>query len=600
MHGLIKTNENCVGCNKCIRSCNCFGAQVATTLEDGRNIVKVNKDKCILCAKCFTTCEHNAREYFDDTDAFFDALENGEKITLLVAPSFFANYAKDYKKILGLLKIMGVSEIISVGFGADISTWGYIKLIQEHGFVSGISQPCPVVVDYIEKYEPKLLSKLMPIQSPLMCTAIYARKELCRTERFAFLGPCIAKRDEINSLRGKEEISFNITYQNFFKRIKKSDYENIENEVSVMFGIGSMYPMVGGLDTTIKWFLGNSRYIRHIEGQSFLYKYFRENSESICNDEIPFLLIDALNCSQGCIYGTAIENEVTDREQSVVEIMKIKQNVVESVRPWSRDESHEKRLRELNEHFENLDLDDYICEYTDKSEDIKHYIPSDEEIEKIFISMNKKSEKSRKIDCACCGHENCKSMAIAIYNEFNYKENCIYYIRETVENEKIKALESEIFKELALKDVHTGLLNRNAFYQWLNNEKQFKNKGIIISDLNDLKKCNDTFGHDFGDEYIKSAGNILTQVFDAQNVYRIGGDEFAIIVDDVDEIDVNSKIEHISVLVERYDSSSAKVKMAMALGFAVYDNKIDRNFTDTQKRADFEMYKNKKIIKNII
>jgi hypothetical protein len=102
-------------------------------------------------------CEHNARDFTDDTERFFEDLKAGEKISLLVAPSFPANYPDTYLKIFGKLKELGVNRIISVSFGADITTWGYINYIQQNGFIGGISQPCPAVVGYIERYLPDLV-----------------------------------------------------------------------------------------------------------------------------------------------------------------------------------------------------------------------------------------------------------------------------------------------------------------------------------------------------------------------------------------------------------------------------------------------------------
>ena len=97
---------------------------------------------------------------------FFADLQRGESISLLVAPAFRANYMDEYEKVLGGLKRLGVNRIINVSFGADITTWGYLNYIQKHNFQGGISQPCPAVVGYIERYAPELLSKLFPVQSP--------------------------------------------------------------------------------------------------------------------------------------------------------------------------------------------------------------------------------------------------------------------------------------------------------------------------------------------------------------------------------------------------------------------------------------------------
>ena len=174
---LVFTNEKCIGCNKCISVCSCEGACVSHEV-DGKNRIDVNGDKCVACGACFDVCEHGAREFRDDTERFFADLKKGEKISILLAPAFKANYPKEYEKVLGGLKALGVNRIISVSFGADITTWAYLNYVTKNSFYGGISQPCPAVVGYIERYIPELIPKLFPVQSPMMCTAIYAKKEM--------------------------------------------------------------------------------------------------------------------------------------------------------------------------------------------------------------------------------------------------------------------------------------------------------------------------------------------------------------------------------------------------------------------------------------
>lgn len=67
--GMIFTNEKCIGCNKCISVCPVITANKAVEM-DGRQIIQVDGDKCIACGACFDACEHDAREFLDDTEAF--------------------------------------------------------------------------------------------------------------------------------------------------------------------------------------------------------------------------------------------------------------------------------------------------------------------------------------------------------------------------------------------------------------------------------------------------------------------------------------------------------------------------------------------------
>jgi len=161
-NGLVITNSNCIGCNRCISVCPVITAN-QIQIQDGVSKVLVNEKYCVGCGSCFDVCEHNAREFNDDTERFFEDLKKGEKISLLLASAFLANYPKEYKQYLGALKALGVNRIVSVSFGADITTWAYIHYITENNFTGGISQPCPAVVDYIEKFRPNLISKLVPV-----------------------------------------------------------------------------------------------------------------------------------------------------------------------------------------------------------------------------------------------------------------------------------------------------------------------------------------------------------------------------------------------------------------------------------------------------
>ena len=89
---LIYTNDLCTGCNKCVRGCPVLTANIAT--QEG--YVTVDPDKCIACGECFDVCPHEARDYYDDTDRFFEDLASGKIISVILAPAFLANFPKDY------------------------------------------------------------------------------------------------------------------------------------------------------------------------------------------------------------------------------------------------------------------------------------------------------------------------------------------------------------------------------------------------------------------------------------------------------------------------------------------------------------------------
>lgn len=247
---LVFTNDKCIGCNKCISVCSCTGACISHEV-DGANRIDVDGSKCIACGACFDVCEHNAREYRDDTERFFEDLKRGERISILIAPAFKANYPAEYEAILGGLKKLGVNHMISVSFGADITTWGYLNYVKQHNFTGGISQPCPAVVGYIERNLPELLPKLFPVQSPMMCAAIYAKKEMKITDKLAFISPCIAKKMEIDDPNNKGYISYNVTFDHLIKYMKQHPVSGEFHSDEIEYGLGSIYPMPGGLKENV-------------------------------------------------------------------------------------------------------------------------------------------------------------------------------------------------------------------------------------------------------------------------------------------------------------------------------------------------------------
>ncbi|MBP1586557.1 MAG: EAL domain-containing protein [Lachnospiraceae bacterium] len=531
---LIYTNENCVGCNKCINVCSAMGACVSTIADEkGRSRINVNPDRCVGCGACFDACEHGAREYVDDTDEFLADLAAGEPISLLIAPAFRANYPDEYERVLGGLKALGVKHIINVAFGADITTWGYLKCIREHGFTGGISQPCPAVVTYIQKYLPGLIRNLFPVQSPLMCAAIYARKEMHITDRFAFLSPCIAKKLEIEDPENEGLVTYNVTFNHFMKKVRELGLYGEPASDEVEYGLGSIYPMPGGLKDHVRWFMGDGAFIRQIEGERHMYEYLKEHAQSITDREIPFLFIDALNCKNGCLCGTATDPELSSTDKALFSLLKIRESVKkdEGDSSLSRNLLPDERLDALNRQFGSLNLADYLRHYRDLSSSCEIRIPEGDELEKIFLSMGKYTRESRKINCSSCGYNTCYDMATAIYNGFNHRDNCVHYLKNTVEEEQ----QSLIYQ--AQHDDLLDIYNRRYVMEFLTkaeNEGRWNFVSCMMVDIDGFKGINATYGHELADELLQHLAYGLNKLSSAQNwlLSRYGGDQFLIILEE--------------------------------------------------------------------
>ena len=124
-------------------------------------------------------------------------------------------------------------------------------------------------------------------------------------------------------------------------------------------------------------------------------------------------------------------------------------------------------------------------------------------------------------------------------------------------------------------------------------EKRQPEFAIIVLDVNDLKKINDTLGHEAGDRCICEACEIICRTFKRSPVYRVGGDEFVVISQDEDYEHTKELID----LIAKYNEEAlVNGGIIIACGMAVFDN--DENVISVFNRADKAMYENKKHLKN--
>lgn len=170
-----------------------------------------------------------------------------------------------------------------------------------------------------------------------------------------------------------------------------------------------------------------------------------------------------------------------------------------------------------------------------------------------------------------------------------------------VENidQQVRALRSA--NELARTDKLTGTKNKNAYQE---KEKSLQahidvgailSFGIVVCDLNNLKQINDTQGHKAGDECIKAAGRLVCSVFAHSPVYRIGGDEFVVVLTGTD---YQRREELLGALRDQVlKNLDANVPPVIASGLAVYDAETDHKVSSVFERADSIMYEYKRKLK---
>lgn len=150
------------------------------------------------------------------------------------------------------------------------------------------------------------------------------------------------------------------------------------------------------------------------------------------------------------------------------------------------------------------------------------------------------------------------------------------------------------YKEISMKDTMTKTFNKSTFLTDIENIIPNKNTVILIADINNMKFINDSYSYSDGDDAIINCATILNNNFtDIGKIYRIGGDEFAIICENISENILTEKIANTNSDIF-FKNDNISYSLSISLGYSYFDGKIDKNFMDTIKRADNNMYNQKK------
>ena len=408
IHNIV---EKCVGCNRCVRVCPIDEANV-TAIENGKIIVKIDNEKCIACGACLKACHHGSRIYEDDTERFFADLARGVPISIMTAPATKTNF-NEWGRMLTWLRRLGVQKVYDVSLGADICVWGHIRYIQKNGPKPIITQPCPSIVNYVLKHKNELIKHLSPVQSPMACTAVYMQKYERVDTRIAAISPCVAKAHEFEDIK---LIDYNVTISKLYEYIKNhnvvfpsepSGFDGFES------GLGSLFPMPGGLKENVEHYLGKSLRIDKSEGTRIVYGDLREYTKQP-ESSLP-VIYDVLNCQDGCNKGSGCPDG-----RSVFEI----NTMMDGSRQQSINVDRRQHLDDLFQIFDDtLMLNDFLRSYkpisTYKSQVMQ------EDIERAFESLGKHDEASRNFDCSACGCDSCREMAIKIAKGVNTSLNCV-------------------------------------------------------------------------------------------------------------------------------------------------------------------------------
>jgi iron only hydrogenase large subunit-like protein/nitrogen-specific signal transduction histidine kinase len=428
--------EKCKTCYTCVREC----PAKAISIISGQ--AEVMEDRCIHCGNCVKVCSQKAKSVSSMLDHVEELLKSTDKVAAILAPSFPAEFRTlNHKQVVGLMRKLGFDYVNEVGFGADLVAKAYRNILLSNEKKSYIATSCPAVVSYVEKYYPNLVSKLAPIVSPMIASARVLRTIHGPDLKIVFIGPCIAKKSEMERTDLQGEINEVITFGELGYYIESKNI-NINDVVESEFdpplaGEGSLFSISGGCmqAANITEDLVEENVIT-ANGKVNFVEAIKEFNKGYLNARI----LESLSC-EGCILGPGISSNglLYERRHLVSKYVKRKVQTLDK-KEWMHN------IQKYN----NLDL---TCQFYQDDQNIS--LPSEKLIKQALHRLGK-AETRDELNCGACGYESCREHAIAILTGFAENEMCLPY---TIE--KLKYTISDLEKSYdELKSIRETLDHR--------------------------------------------------------------------------------------------------------------------------------------------
>jgi len=377
---------------------------------------EVVDERCIKDGRCVLVCPQDAKKIQNDLPRVQELLQGEDPVVVSLAPSFVAAFSEGTEgQVVAALKKLGFREVRETAEGAEWVAKEHARLLSE-GRKNIISSSCPAINALIYKYYPQYISYLAPVVSPMVAHARLIRREYEKV-KVVFIGPCIAKKAEIEEEEIRGEVDAVLTFKelkSWFQEehISLSTLEEAEMDASLVEW-GRAFPVEGGLLKTASLDAGMlSREVMVITGIDRC----RQFLEDLKNARTNFGMVEMMSCEGGCIDGPVLQSLLSpyERRRKVIDYAE-KAKTLSNLLPSRKIIS----LPDLGRDF------------------IPRPVPQpqvpEEEIKRI-LSLTGKFSPQDELNCGACGYNSCREKAQAVYQGMAEAEMCIPFMRAKAES----------------------------------------------------------------------------------------------------------------------------------------------------------------------
>jgi len=449
---IYTVETECQDCYKCVRHC------PVKAIKVGNGHATVVPELCIACGHCVEICPAHAKKVRDDSLTAKELIKNKEAVYVSLAPSWISDFENfSAPKIITALKQLGFTGVSETALGAQAVSASVATMLKDHNHGALISSACPVVVDYIRKYQADFVPAITKFLSPALAHASILRHTYGKDIAVVFIGPCIAKKNEAD--RHPELIDTALTFnelREWFGR-ENINFDNIisnDNETFIPEPAeeGAIYPIGGGMNKTLEIIPEFKDIIlSDLDGLENIKLALDDLNPELVKDPV---FIEALACHGGCVHGPGVQH----KSPGLVERLRVIGNC---------------RLPETSPEREyNVNITD--TQNADKVQDREVTL---QELQQALRSIGKTTPED-ELNCGGCGYDSCRNFATALVLKKAESSMCVSFMRKNAQK-KANAL---------LRTIPSGV--------------------VIIDQNLELIECNRRFAEIFG--------NATVQIFDAK------------------------------------------------------------------------------------
>lgn len=398
MDCLTLKKSNCKNCYKCIRNC------PVKSIRFSGNQAYIIGNECIMCGHCFVVCPQDAKQIVDETEKVKVLIQSGDPVVVSLAPSFIANYdGISISSMREALKKLGFFDVEETALGATMVKNEYERIINEEDRDIIISSCCHSVNLLIQKHFPKLVPYLADVKSPMQAHSLDIKKRIPNAKT-VFIGPCIAKKDEVQHYEGIVDAA--LTFDELTSWLKKENITLEQKMDSSEDSRARFFPTAGGILKTMALDNPNYNYVA-VDGI--------DNCISSLSDiesgNVHKCFIEMSACSGSCIGGPVMEKFHRSPIKDYVSIANY---------AGSKDfKVSQPDKKDIRKEFEIIEQ--------------RYPIPSDLEIQDTLRQMGK-MKPSDELNCGSCGYNTCREKAIAILQGKAEISMCLPFLKDKAES----------------------------------------------------------------------------------------------------------------------------------------------------------------------